>query len=409
MKSPELWEEEDIQKLITSGARESQILEFKACDALEKKEPKRREAAKDVSAFANAVGGTIVYGLIESISTHEAERIDQGYDPSDISELWLEQVIDSKIQPRIDGLMIKPVPLKASDGKVLYIVCIPASDRAPHMANHKYYKRQNFQIVEMEEYEVRQRYHREEFPGKEIAQAWRDDAINPFLNTLVSEQRLLIAERWTWNYHGKRFNGLDMIGNPSTFSANEEDFVSRYADVDALIREHDLALVNVNDLGNVLFANVAETSFIRDSFAWTTSEESMTKFISENPRFTGNTVAEVIRDIFGGDHEKQSKFDLFAEWAINGQASSATTPALFDFWRAHESRFRSLVLYPPLAEYRINVEEARRKLLEVNEHLAARLKEIRRALSERHKIAQEASHSHEIDGFYDSLGRRRGW
>jgi predicted HTH transcriptional regulator len=169
MRSPELWEEEDVQDLITSGARENQFLEFKACDALEKKDSKRLELAKDVSAFANAAGGTIVYGLIESASTHEAERIDHGYDPSNISELWIEQVIDSKIQARIDGLVIKPVALKASGGKVLYVVCIPASDRAPHMANHKYYKRQNFQVVAMEEYEVRQRYHREAFPGKEIA------------------------------------------------------------------------------------------------------------------------------------------------------------------------------------------------------------------------------------------------
>jgi len=106
MKSPTLWEEEDIQNLITSGARESQILEFKACDALEKKDSKRRELAKDVSAFANATGGTIVYGLIESASRHEAERIDHGYDPADISELWIEQVIDSKIQARIDGLVL---------------------------------------------------------------------------------------------------------------------------------------------------------------------------------------------------------------------------------------------------------------------------------------------------------------
>lgn len=41
-------------------------------------------------------------------------------------------------------------------GKVLYVVYVPQSNRAPHIASDKkFYKRFNFQSVPMEEYEVR--------------------------------------------------------------------------------------------------------------------------------------------------------------------------------------------------------------------------------------------------------------
>src|SRR5262249_18292856 len=58
-------------------------------------------------------------------------------------------------QPRLDGLVITPVPVGI--GRHAYVLTIPqASGRAPHQApDKKYYKRQNFQSVPMEDYEIR--------------------------------------------------------------------------------------------------------------------------------------------------------------------------------------------------------------------------------------------------------------
>jgi hypothetical protein len=97
---------------------------------------------------------------------HVPTRIDTGYDPNVISKEWLEQVINSRIQRRIDGLVIKQVPLPvSSNGKVAYVVHIPASRRAPHQASDKrFYKRFNFQSVAMEEYEIRDVSQRDEAP-----------------------------------------------------------------------------------------------------------------------------------------------------------------------------------------------------------------------------------------------------
>jgi hypothetical protein len=118
---------------------------------------KKTELSKDVSAFANSDGGSLIYGVTENRETHEPLEIDVGYDPAAVTEEWIEQVINSRIKPRIDGARIKAVALHSiRPGKILYVVYVPQSLRAPHMASdHRYYRRYNFQSVPMEDYEVR--------------------------------------------------------------------------------------------------------------------------------------------------------------------------------------------------------------------------------------------------------------
>lgn len=164
MNEPWDWDESDLQMLIANQVRESIELDYKACDALQKTDGKKNELSKDVSAFANSAGGTIVYGMIEN--GHVPTAIDAGYDPSEISKEWIEQVINSRIQRRIDGVRIKQVDLTASSlGRVAYVISIPQSLRAPHQASDKrFYKRFNFESVSMEEYEVRDVSSRYEAP-----------------------------------------------------------------------------------------------------------------------------------------------------------------------------------------------------------------------------------------------------
>src|SRR5207245_5939253 len=103
MREPYEWIEADILDLVKDRADESLTLEFKACDSLRNKKW-REELAKDVSAFANSAGGTIVYGIKENKLTHEAEEIDEGYDPKQINKETLQRVIDSRIHRRIEGI-----------------------------------------------------------------------------------------------------------------------------------------------------------------------------------------------------------------------------------------------------------------------------------------------------------------
>jgi hypothetical protein len=153
---PREWKEADILSLITNGVKESLELDYKQCASLQKTDPKKRDISKDISAFANAAGGTIVYGMVEDGQTPIS--IDNGYDPTDISKEWLDNIISSTISPRLEQVFINSVELDtAHPGKVIYVVEIPqAIARAPHQAQDKlYYKRFNFKSEPMADYEIR--------------------------------------------------------------------------------------------------------------------------------------------------------------------------------------------------------------------------------------------------------------
>jgi hypothetical protein len=143
----------DLQQIVDEKLSESLTLDYKASPALGRDDKKRDEICKDVSAFANSAGGQIIYGIEEK--NQKPVRVDEGVEPTTITREWLEQVINSRVQPRIERLVITPIPFEPT--RVGYVLTIPqASARAPHQApDNKYYRRYNFQSVPMADYEVR--------------------------------------------------------------------------------------------------------------------------------------------------------------------------------------------------------------------------------------------------------------
>lgn len=112
MTSPANWTEQDLINLIDFKQEESLELDFKRANSLDLTTEKRKDdISKDVSAFANSAGGTIVYGIAESgDKAHYAETLSP-IDPAKCSKETLEQIINSRIHPRIPGVFINPVAL----------------------------------------------------------------------------------------------------------------------------------------------------------------------------------------------------------------------------------------------------------------------------------------------------------
>jgi hypothetical protein len=169
MKEPQFWQEEDLVELIRNKHEETIELDYKRADALQSTDGKKTEISKDVSAFANSIGGTILYGMEESADEpHSADRLSP-IDLKQIPKEWLEQVINSRIQPRISGLLINPVEIKSSAPTgFAYVVVIPESTTAHQASDKKYYKRFNFQTVAMEDYEIRQTMNRASRPAYKV-------------------------------------------------------------------------------------------------------------------------------------------------------------------------------------------------------------------------------------------------
>ncbi|GAA4786040.1 hypothetical protein GCM10023231_12430 [Olivibacter ginsenosidimutans] len=144
-----------LQQLISDGIEESPGLEYKAAGALAREDKKVMEITKDVSAFANSNGGILIYGLAEDqMHRHLPGKIDP-VNRHVISKEWLEQIINSRIRPRIHGLKIHVVTIPGSDDDVVYILEIPKGETAHQADDRRYYRRHNFSVESLYDHEVR--------------------------------------------------------------------------------------------------------------------------------------------------------------------------------------------------------------------------------------------------------------
>lgn len=147
---------DNVNSLITGHQEENLHLEFKSGDYFELKH--REDLTKAVASFANSDGGVLILGIKEKSEKNNgyyysyAESIEGIIADATHTKESLENILTSTIWPKIDNLEIYKVEI---EGKNVFILEIPKSDRAPHMASdHRYYKRHNFQKQPMENYEV---------------------------------------------------------------------------------------------------------------------------------------------------------------------------------------------------------------------------------------------------------------
>lgn len=163
---------EDIRRLIDDAVVENTSLEYKSGIDTDGKKDWRSELAKDVSAMANANGGTIIFGLCE-VKEEGKPALPGKITPMDalkMSKERLEQIIYSNISPKIDGIEIVSITVDPSvPNEVVYIVNIPQGTTAhQNTVSRKYYKRRNTTIDAMEDYEIRDIMNRNSVPNIEL-------------------------------------------------------------------------------------------------------------------------------------------------------------------------------------------------------------------------------------------------
>ena len=140
---------EDLDRLVANEVQESLHIEYKDSRALENG---GSDVPKEVAAFANSDGGTLIFGIKEK--GHKPIGIDCGVDHTKFSRERLEDIITGNIAPNIEDLEILQIPL--TDTRSVYSVGIPKSSRGPHQdrKTKKYYRRYNFKAEPMEDYEI---------------------------------------------------------------------------------------------------------------------------------------------------------------------------------------------------------------------------------------------------------------
>ena len=168
-KHPDQYEDVElrqwVERIVHDQVEEGPRLDYKAEIHLD--EPaQRREAAKDISSFANEIGGTLLYGIPEDRGSSGAPIPTEPYgiDPIPNLEQQLEDVHVGSIGPPLPESRIRKVELANYPDKVVYVVWTPESWLGPHMVephgDRRYYRRGQFRAVKMAEHEVRSRYER---------------------------------------------------------------------------------------------------------------------------------------------------------------------------------------------------------------------------------------------------------
>jgi hypothetical protein len=160
---------------------ETQQLEYKANGALGRGNREKVEITKDVSAMANAAGGLIVYGIKE-YADKEREHLPEALSPVNralFPKEWLDQVI-GMIQPRIDGLTITPIHVGPDTTDYCYVVEVPQGRTAHQALDNRYYRRRNFEVTPMADYEVRDVMSRRSNPKVTVDLCIRDPNYQKF-------------------------------------------------------------------------------------------------------------------------------------------------------------------------------------------------------------------------------------
>ena len=153
-KPLDLLEEADIQRLMEDEVPESKIIDYKrrlpGPSDLEK-----REFLRDVSSFANASGGHLVYGIAEENGVPVKISGLSDIDP-DQEILRLESMVQTGIAPRIPGISMRAVPL--GGGRSVIVVRIPKSWASPHMitkGSSRFYSRNSAGKYPLDVFEIR--------------------------------------------------------------------------------------------------------------------------------------------------------------------------------------------------------------------------------------------------------------
>ena len=131
----------DLQYLIDEERIEKKVLEYKL-ELPGNSDSDKKEFLADVSSFANANGGDIIYGVIENRKSGKPEKA-EGIEIDNVDQniLQLEQIIRDGIEPNIpsSALNIKEIQLKNS--KYVLIIRISRSWISPHRVSFKAWDR----------------------------------------------------------------------------------------------------------------------------------------------------------------------------------------------------------------------------------------------------------------------------
>ena len=158
----------EINNLIVEKMQESLYLEFKNSKAITRQNDAKKELVKDVTGFANADGGRIVYGIGE---TKENGIVTAGalapLTSEDINKDWVAAVIRDNTSPRFHNFDIHEVLVEG--GRVLIVDVRAGGTAYQNLLDHRYYQRSGAATVPITDFQIRDLMARSAKPQTEVS------------------------------------------------------------------------------------------------------------------------------------------------------------------------------------------------------------------------------------------------
>jgi hypothetical protein len=127
------WTLPRLTEMLDNGVFEAETFDYKEFRTEKKSEPEkqkeRRDIRRDCCAFANSLGGFLVFGVTDDKSAAAKDRlvgIDKSFDfPRDFGSF------PGECKPSVGWQPLNP-PVDLGNGKVIHVIHIPQSWRGPH-------------------------------------------------------------------------------------------------------------------------------------------------------------------------------------------------------------------------------------------------------------------------------------
>lgn len=157
-----------VERLVVERHQETVDVEFKTKARPANGEPDRTDRenfAQTLCAFANSIGGVLVWGVE---ARKNADDVDCASALQPIQEIEkfksaVERLVSQAIMPRHEGVRIVAVDGGAGDGSGYLAVSVERSERRPHraeMGDKAYFKRVGDSSIRMEHYDIEDAFKR---------------------------------------------------------------------------------------------------------------------------------------------------------------------------------------------------------------------------------------------------------
>jgi hypothetical protein len=150
-------EEPDLQELVNRQVNEQHRIEYKAVAPRLGSHEEKLEFLADVSSFANASGGIVLYGIREEEGLPLAPIEGIVLEDPDMETRRARQILDDSVRPRMPGLGVAAIQL--ASGRYVLAVRVARSWCSPHMvklrSSQRFFARRDNGKMELDVHEIR--------------------------------------------------------------------------------------------------------------------------------------------------------------------------------------------------------------------------------------------------------------